>query len=86
MVKFRLRVRVADVISNKILAFEVDPETTLKELIDAVVEHLKLPTDYTYSIVYETRELGPEYYNMTLREIGIKDGDELQLLGRPVGG
>lgn len=79
-------VRIADLISNKVLKIEVDEDITIKELIDAIIAEMKLPSDYLYTLVHRGREIGPDMYPRTLRDLGIEDGDELQLLGRPQGG
>ena len=81
-----VKIFVADVLSNKVLTFEVSPNITLGELIENIIETLKLPSDYMYSIVYGAKELGPDKYSYTLEELGIGDGDELQIVGRPQGG
>jgi len=78
--------RVADVLSNKIITLEVDGEVTLRELLNAVIEKFNLPHDYMYSVIYGSKELGPDKYDYTLNEIGIRDGDEIQIVGRPQGG
>ena len=78
--------RIVDLISNKVIRVDVDEETTIGELIDTIKETLRLPEDYLYSLVYGNRELGPDAHHLTLRDLGIMEGDELQILGRPQGG
>lgn len=81
-----MQIRIADLISNKVIKIDADEDTTIGELIDAIKEVLRLPDNYLYSLVYGNQELGPDTHDMTLKEIGIRDGDELQILGRPQGG
>ena len=81
-----MRLRVADVLSNKVISIEVDSNVTVRELIEAIIEALKLPKNYMYSIVYASKEIGPDKYDMTLRELGIREDDEIQIVGRPQGG
>ena len=81
-----MQIRIADLISNKVIKIDADEDTTIGELIDAIKEILRLPDNYLYSLVHGNRELGPDTHNMTLSELGIKEGDELQILGRPQGG
>lgn len=78
--------RVADVLSNKVISLEVEGDVTLGELLEAVIKKFKLPEDYMYSVIFGSKELGPDKYDYTLTEIGIRDGDEIQIVGRPQGG
>ena len=65
---------------------EVDEDVTLRELLDVVISRLGLPEDYMYSVLFGAKELGPDKYDYTLAELGIRDGDEIQIIGRPQGG
>ena len=81
-----MRIKVADVLSNKVISIEVDPSVTVRELIEAIIDALKLPRNYMYSLVYASKEIGPDKYDMTLRDLGVREDDEIQIVGRPQGG
>jgi len=81
-----VRIKVADVLSNKVISIEVDPSVTVRELIEAIIDALKLPRNYMYSLVYASKEIGPDKYEMTLRDLGVREDDEIQIVGRPQGG
>ncbi len=73
-------------LSNKVISIEVDPSVTVRELIEAIIDALKLPRNYMYSLVYASKEIGPDKYEMSLRDLGVREDDEIQIVGRPQGG
>jgi len=77
---------VADTNTNKALRLEVQLSHRLGEVIETVVNALGLPRDRAYSIVKDRLELGPESYEASLQQLGINEGDQLDLVVRPIGG
>jgi len=79
-------IQIIDLMTNRVVQLEVSPDNTLEEVKDAAIKALKLPTDYSYSLIFGSKEYGRSHYDKTLAELGIRDNDTLQLIGRPVGG
>ncbi len=79
-------IKVADLVGNKFVTIDVDEEARLEEIVNLIIEKLGLPENYSYSVVHRGKELGPDKFQMTIKELGIAEGDEIQLIGRPEGG
>jgi len=77
---------VVDVATNKAVRIEVDPNHTVGSVLETVVGGLGLPKDRAYALVSGNKELGPDSYPMTLQAAGIRSGDKLDLISRPIGG
>ncbi|MCC6050704.1 MAG: EsaB/YukD family protein [Thermofilum sp.] len=73
------------------LELEVSPATRLEEVFKTVANVLKLNLEDVgmgYRLVHPggAKEYGVAHFNKTLAELGIRDGDRLQLIVRPEGG
>jgi hypothetical protein len=70
---------------------EVSPMTRLEEVFKTIANVLKLNMDDVgmgYRLVHPggAKEYSIEHFSKTLAELGIRDGDHLQLIARPEGG
>jgi hypothetical protein len=81
-----LELMVVDVATNKAVRIEVDQNHTVGSVMETVVGGLGLPKDRAYSLVSGNKELGPDSYPTTLQTAGIRNGDRLDLISRPIGG
>lgn len=81
-----MEVMVVDVATNKAVRIEVDQNHTVGSVLETVVGGLGLPKDRAYALVSGNKELGPDSYPMTLQAAGIRNGDKLDLISRPIGG
>lgn len=81
-----MEVMVSDVSTNKSVRIEVAPNHTIGSILETVVNGLGLPRDRAYSLVLGGKELGPDTYVGTLESMGIRDGDQMDIIARPVGG
>lgn len=73
------------------IELEAYPTTRLEDLFRAVAEVLKIDLndpEMGYRLVMPGghKEFGPSHFEKTLAELGIRDGDRLQLIARPTGG
>lgn len=64
--------------AGKLVRLEVEPRFTIESIIGTVARELKLPKA-NYSIVYNDAEFTRSKYSTTLNEIGVKEGDTLEL-------
>ena len=81
-----MQIQVLDLLSNKTVVLEVEPDHRLEDVIEAAINALGLPPDYIYSIVHGGKEFGRSHFEKRLIELNIRDGDNIQLIGRPRGG
>jgi len=81
-----MEVMVSDVSTNKSVRVEIAPNHTVGSILETVVNGLGLPRDRAYSLVLGGKELGPETYANTVQSMAIRDGDQMDLISRPIGG
>ncbi len=81
-----MKLYIIDLFNNREIEVEVEPNITFKMLMDTVINALELPPNEDYHLAFGHKELGPQHYDKTLMEIGLRDGDRLQLVIRPRGG
>ena len=73
---YGIRVLVED--AKKAVRFEVEPQVTINSIIATIMRELKLPKR-DYSLVVGDAWFGKDRYALTLDEIGVKEGDTLEL-------
>jgi len=81
-----MKIYVSDLTTGKEVELEVEPAHRLGEVMETVINALKLPRENAYSLAFGHKEYGSQHYDKTLAEIGLRDGDRLQLIVRPAGG
>jgi uncharacterized ubiquitin-like protein YukD len=79
------RVNVISVATGRQITLEVSPTHTLGELLKTVLESLGVH-EGDYRLVLGFKEYGPQHYNKKLSELGIGNGDTLQLVPHNPGG
>lgn len=84
MASLSYKINVISTTTGKQITLEVSPTNTMKELLEAVMGTLNYKGDFR--LVLGFKEFGPQDYPKRLAELGIKDGDTLQLVPRPPAG
>lgn len=79
-------VSIVDVATNRSVRLEVSGSNTVGSVLETVVSGLSLPEDRAYALVIGGKELGPDTYAQSLDSVGVKDGDQFDLISRPIGG
>jgi len=85
------RITIISVLTGDEVELEVSPATRLGDVFRTVANALKIDLenpDLGYRLVFPggAKEFGTAHFEKTLAELGIRDGDRLQLIARPVGG
>ncbi|MEM0083041.1 MAG: hypothetical protein QW102_00810 [Candidatus Nezhaarchaeales archaeon] len=85
------RVTVYSTTSGDEIELEVYPTTRVEDLFRTIASVLKIDLndpEMGYRLVMPGghKEIGPAHFEKTLAELGIRDGDRLQLIARPTGG
>ncbi len=81
-----MEVTVVDVSTNRSVKLDVTPSHTVGSVLETVVSGLGLPDDRAYALVRGGRELGPDVYSAQLQSLGVSEGDQFDLISRPIGG
>ena len=82
----RMRISVVETTTNQTVKLEVEQNHTVGSVIETVIDGLGLSRDRSYVLTLGEKELGADKHSLTLEAAGIRDGDTLELMGRPIGG
>jgi hypothetical protein len=74
-----MEVKVLHDETKKIVKLEARLDNSIGSIVEAVVNALKLPKE-DYSIVFGNKKFSKDEYSLTLDEIGVKEGDILELI------
>jgi uncharacterized ubiquitin-like protein YukD len=91
MAEPRWHITILSTLTGDEVDLEVSPTTRLEDVFKTIANVLKLNLDDVgmgYRLVHPggAKEYGVMHFNKTLAELGIRDGDRLQLIVRPEGG
>jgi uncharacterized membrane protein len=75
----KMEVKVLHDETKKIVKLEARPDNSIGSIVETVVNALKLPKE-DYSIVFGNKKFSKDEYSLTLDEIGVKEGDILELI------
>jgi uncharacterized ubiquitin-like protein YukD len=87
----RWHITILSTLTGDEVDLEVSPTTRLEDVFKTIANVLKLNLDDVgmgYRLVHPggAKEYGVAHFSRTLAELGIRDGDRLQLIVRPEGG
>jgi len=66
--------------AGKLVRLQLDESHTVGQVVEQMIEGLDLPRDKSYNLVLGEQIFGLDKYSLTVRDLGIKDGDRLRLI------
>jgi hypothetical protein len=80
-----LEITIVEAATNRAVKIQVKPHIPVGILVRGLIKAFECPKDAPPCYLARGRDklLGPYEYWMSLEVAGIKDGDQLELVGRP---